>query len=88
MYLFNLLPPLLHAVLSRPRRLPTEIMSQREHSITIILVWNDSGVPVVPISRDARVTLSVDTSDSRLAAAPKLPEQHIPFRFMAIALGL
>ena len=63
------------AVVSAPRRLPTEIMSQREHSITIKLVWNDNGAPVVPISRDARVSLSVDTCDSTMAAASKLPGQ-------------
>ena len=50
-------------------------MPERKHDITVKLVWNEHGVPVVPISPDAHVTLSVDTSDSKLAADSSLPPQ-------------
>ena len=51
-------------------------MPQHEHDITVKLVWNDNGVPVVPISSDAHISLSVDTSHSKLKPATLPPQQN------------
>jgi len=50
-------------------------MPERAHDISVKLVWNEAGFPVVPISSDAHISLLVNTGNSKLAADRSLPAQ-------------
>ncbi len=50
-------------------------MPESVRDITVHLTWSSQGTPVVPIANGARLQLSVQSAESRLADDPSLPPQ-------------